>query len=200
MEKEFGIKGNTLKPSMYLREALALENGARYRGEQLTNGGSFKIEMNIDVVDIQQELICGTFEIHNLTDRYELLTTYFEGEIIGNIYPFTTEEYSMTNPDIIHWKLFPEWRGEYVYKPGSYNIKKSNFMYIKIKELFLLPDPRLKSIPGASIDGHYYCCYYKNLDCFAGHYYYKNTSNLISQQVLLDRVFPRKSRSKSFSR
>jgi glucose-induced degradation protein 4 len=182
---------------MNYMEALALENGAKYKGEQLTNGGSFKVEMTIDVIDLGQEFLCGTFEIHNLTDKYELLTTYFEGEIMGNLYPFTEEECSSSNPDIIHWGLFPEWRTEYAYNKDAYDIKGSNFLYIKIKELFLLPNPKLRSVPGASIDGHYYCCYYKNLDCFAGHYYYKNTSNLVSQQLLLDRATSRTSKSKS---
>lgn len=175
---------------------IALESGARYSGEQLTNGGSFRIEMIVDIVDTEQEFVCGTFEIHNISDRHELLTTYFEGEIVGNIYPFTREACSVANPDIIHWRLFPEWKREYM--DGAYSIADSDFLYIKIKELFLLPDPMRTAVPGASIDGHYYCCYYKALDCFAGHYYYKNTSNLISQQVLLDRAFCRTSRHQSF--
>jgi len=185
--------------SMHCIESFGLESGARYRGNQLSSGGSFTIEMVIDAVDQQQEIVCGTFEIHNISDKYELLTTYFEGEMAGSIYPFTTEPPSATNPDIIHWKLFPEWRMEYANAGSAYDIANSDFVYIKIKELFILPDPKSRSIPGASIDGHYYCCYYRNLDCFAGHYYYRNTSNFVSQQVLFDRVFSRVSRGWEFA-
>ncbi|KAF9763112.1 Glucose-induced degradation protein 4 like protein [Nosema granulosis] len=186
---------------------MGLERGAIYSGEQLTNSGSFKIEMKIDSVDFDQEIMYGTFQIHNLTDKYELLSSFFESVMMGNKYEFAGDE-----TDTVHWGMFPEWRNELKkqrerpihnnknkHDLASYKIKESDFIYLKIKELFLLPDPNLKSIPGASIDGYYYCCYYKKLDCFAGHYYFKNATNQVSQQILLERVFKKTSQEATFS-
>lgn len=174
---------------------MGLENGAVYSGEQLTNSGSFKIEMKIDSVDMSQEYMYGTFKIHNLTDKYDLLSSFFESVIVGNKYKFTED--NLDDTDTVHWGMFPEWRNE-ILNP-EYIINESDYIYMKIKELFLLPDPKVKSIPGASIDGFYYCCYYKKLDCFAGHYYFKNSTNQVSQQILLERVHVKNSQQASFA-
>lgn len=166
---------------------LALEMGALYSGEQLTNTGSFKIEMKIDSIDLDQEIMYGTFQIYNITDKYELLSSFFESIIIGSKHSFNE-----TESDTVHWGMFPEWRS------NISNINNSEFIYMKIKELFLLPDPKIKSIPGASIEGFYYCCYYKKLDCFAGHYYFENSTNQVSQQILLERVHQKNSQEAAF--
>ncbi|EOB14602.1 hypothetical protein NBO_22g0004, partial [Nosema bombycis CQ1] len=120
---------------------LALEMGALYSGEQLTNTGSFKIEMKIDSIDLDQEIMYGTFQIYNITDKYELLSSFFESIIIGSKHSFNE-----TESDTVHWGMFPEWRSNFETNNNS------EFIYMKIKELFLLPDPKIKSIPGASIE------------------------------------------------
>lgn len=174
-----------------------LESGSKYKGEQLTNNGSFKIEMKIDFVDLNQEYICGTFDIFNITDNHDLLTTYFEGKIMGKTQYLSDSCLSLNQTDIAHWSLFPEWRAEHTKSQKLYDIENSDYIYIKIKEMFMLPDPNVKYIPGASIDGYYYCCYYKQLDFIAGHYFYNNSSNLVSQQMMLERKVERLSKSKT---
>ncbi|EEQ81902.1 hypothetical protein NCER_101488 [Vairimorpha ceranae BRL01] len=156
---------------------MIFENGSKYVGEQLSIDNSFCIEMKIDNINYVEEVLCGTFKIYNSDKTYIKLSTYFEALIIGNLHPFYTEE---TGEDKEYWKRLPGYS-------DSYSFKYSNYIYLKMKELFILPDASYNT-SDASIDGCYYCCYCKNLDCFIGHYLYKNENRNLSQEILLERI------------
>ncbi|KAK6089589.1 hypothetical protein P3W45_001471 [Vairimorpha bombi] len=170
---------------------MVLVDGAVYSGEQLSTSGSFKIEMKIDKIDMLEERMCGTFSIYNLTSENDKLSTYYESAIIGNKHSFYNK-YEDKETDELHWRMFPEWKTE-ILKNKEYDIKKSGFLYLRMKELFILPDPNVESVEGASIEGYYYCCYYKKLDFFSGHYFYKSDKSQLSEQILLERVYKRTS-------
>lgn len=57
---------------------------------------------------------------------------------------------------------------------------------MRIKELFLLPDPSVKTIPGASIDGYYCCSYDKVKDKFEGFYMYEWVRMIKEQEIVLE--------------
>lgn len=173
--------------------AFGLEEGAYYAGEQTTSNGSFKIDMKVNKFSLSQSFLCGTFKIYNLTSQYSILKTYFEGEMIGTNYPFDQRE-----DDLYHWERFPTWNRSFVDMPHTYNPYCDKHLYLRIKELFLLPDPTVDKISGASIDGFYYCCYFKNTDSFGGFYQVAGPCRHGTQQLVLVRVPEKYSQSADF--
>lgn len=167
-----------------------LKTGALYTGEQTTTSSFFRIDMSIDKLIFFDSLMCGSFTIYNLTPNIKTIKTYFEGQIIGDKYKFSD------NPDDIHyWARFYEWKHKYIDFPDSYNPKNSNFLYIKIKEMFLLPEFKNVHLSSASIDGYYYCCYHKKTDSFKGFYQIKDTGKNGTQEIFLTRINSRLTQS-----
>lgn len=173
---------------------LNIENGAKYTGEQSTSYGSFKIDMKVNLFDIDEAFLSGEFCIHDLTPYHSILNTYFEGRLIGTHYPFGEGK-----NDAKQWIKFNKWNEKFLVDQSAYDIYGSNYLYIKIKEQFLLPDPKVTRIKGASIEGSYYCCYYKNLDCFAGFYACGDSHIHATQQIILARTKERMSQAYEFA-
>ncbi|KAM0673778.1 GID complex subunit 4 [Gurleya vavrai] len=150
--------------------------------------------MKVNLFDLEQSFLSGTFRIHNLTPFHSILNTYFEGKLIGMQHSFTENR---EDPD--NWRRFKKWNSEYATGNATYDINESRHLYIKIKEQFLLPDPKITSVQGASIEGCYYCCYYKSLDCFAGFYACGDKRVHTAQQIILVRVRSRTSEEYRFA-
>lgn len=167
-----------------------LDTGTLYTGEQTTTTGYFKIDMTIDKLMFDESLICGTFTIYDLTPKIKTIKTYFEGQFIGEKYSFQEKE-----DDVFYWARFHEWRYKFLEFPKLYDPKTSKHLYIKIKEMFLLPESRNSEISCASIDGYYYCCYHKRSDCFSGFYQVSDACKHGTQEVFLLRSNERTSQS-----
>jgi hypothetical protein len=60
------------------------------------------------------------------------------------------------------------------------NAHDVNF-YLFSKELFLVPDYRIKDITGASFAGFYYICFQKSTGSIEGYYYHKSSEMYINQ-------------------
>jgi hypothetical protein len=107
-----------------------------------------------------------------LTESHPQLTTFFTGEIIGQEYGFQTgERFGATeNDDFRHWNRFeqfrrPTTRGDIVppqlffrdpqpdKSRGETRARDRDFMFLRIKERFLVPDHRVRDISGASFAG-----------------------------------------------
>lgn len=102
-----------------------------------------------------------------LTDDHPTLTTYFEGEIIGNKYGFMTKHESWganDKTDLSHWAKFPAFRpySKQARRGSAVVIKdiaQSEHIFMRWKERFLVPDHRVRTISGASFEGFYYICF-----------------------------------------
>lgn len=114
-----------------------------------------------------------------LTDDHPSLTTYFEGEIIGNKYTFVTQHPewgSNEKVDRQHWARFP------AYKPLSKHSSRSEIvskdwmqkehLFMRWKEYFLVPDHRVKTISGASFEGFYYISFNQVSGSIEGIYFH----------------------------
>ena len=44
-------------------------------------------------MDIQRSYLCGYLKIKGLTEEFQVMTTFFDGEIIGSRYPFLTRKW-----------------------------------------------------------------------------------------------------------
>jgi hypothetical protein len=114
-----------------------------------------------------------------LTEDHPSLTTYFEGEIIGNKYTFITnhEEWNSNEKvDRQHWARFP------AYKPLAKHTSRPDLItkdwmhkehiFMRWKEYFLVPDHRVRTISGASFEGFYYICFNQVSGVIEGIYFH----------------------------
>jgi len=121
-----------------------------------------------------------------LTDDHPTLTTYFEGEIIGNKHTFKTghvEWGSSEKVDMQHWARFPAWR------PLAKQAKSSSFsfknfaqrenLFMRWKEYFLVPDHKVKTITGASFEGFYYICFNQCSGSVSGIYFHAKSEKSV---------------------
>lgn len=128
-----------------------------------------------------------------LTDDHPTLTTFFEGEIIGPKYLFKTTDPtwgSTEKVDLQHWARFPAWR------PLAKSAKSPNFtlknfqqrphLFMRLKERFLVPDHKVKTINGASFEGFYYVCFDQCTGQFSGIYFHAKSEKY--QQLELQHV------------
>ena len=117
----------------------------------------------------------GYLSICHLTDAHPHLTTFFSAEIIGPKYGFITgTRFGATeHDDMRHWGRFEQFRRPatrqdmirpelYLRDPlpdrnrGETKARERDFVFLRIKEKFLVPDHTVKDISGASFAGFYY--------------------------------------------
>jgi glucose-induced degradation protein 4 len=131
-----------------------------------------------------------------LTPDNPTLTTYFEGEMIGNRYGFRTKNKSWganEKIDLQHWGRFE------AYKPISLasnskerkdyytqNFDQKEYIFMRWKEYFLVPNHRVKELTGASFDGFYYICFNQVKGEVSGIYFHSNSERW--QQLELKHV------------
>ena len=67
---------------------------------------SVLVEVQIDYINWEQSYICGCLNIFGLTETDPSITTFFNGEIIGNSFPFLTRKWDASfEVDEKHWRL-----------------------------------------------------------------------------------------------
>lgn len=84
-----------------------------------------------------------------------------------------------TKVDRKHWnkfssfqsysKSFNDDRFDYDY------LKNSDHVFMRWKELFLVPDHTIRDISGASFAGFYYICFQKSTSTIEGYYYHRSS-------------------------
>lgn len=100
--------------------------GAKFTGEQKSNKQKYMgkyhlfpwnvsiiakpfsvlVEVQIDYINWEQSYICGCLNIFGLTETDPSITTFFNGEIIGNSFPFLTRKWDASfEVDEKHWRL-----------------------------------------------------------------------------------------------
>ncbi|KAL8293063.1 hypothetical protein RQP46_000757 [Phenoliferia psychrophenolica] len=91
-----------------------LHSGARWEGVQKSGRNSYTVRVTIDYVSLDDCVVNGLLEIHGLTSQLPHLTTFFEGEIIGDHGPksgFLTGRFGASEADDFkHWARFPPFR------------------------------------------------------------------------------------------
>lgn len=121
-----------------------------------------------------------------LTEDHPSLTTYFEGEIIGNKYSFITQHPewgSNEKVDRQHWARFP------AYKPLSKHSSRPELvtkdwtqrehLFMRWKEYFLVPDHRVRTISGASFEGFYYISFSQITGTIEGIYFHAKSEKYV---------------------
>lgn len=148
--------------------------GSVFRGTQSSGRNSYDVQIQIADVNLNEYTLCGYLTIWKLTDAHPELTTYFDAEIIGPKYGFVTgPRYgAKEHDDMRHWGRFEEFRRpatradivrpeQFLRDPlpdtssGEIRPKEREFVFLRIKEKFLVPNHHDRDISGASFAGEY---------------------------------------------
>jgi hypothetical protein len=157
-----------------------LYSGSKFEGQQKSKGNSYEVVVNLQHVDMDNSYLCGYLKIKGLTEEYPTLTTFFDGEIISEKYPFLTRKWDADEDvDRKHWSKF----SSFVQFSKSFNtdefdyeeLKNTDFVFMRWKEHFLVPDHTIKDITGASFAGFYFICFQKSVGSIEGYYYHRSS-------------------------
>ncbi|TPX56309.1 hypothetical protein PhCBS80983_g04632 [Powellomyces hirtus] len=163
------------------RHCCSLFSGSTFTGEQKSGRSSYDVTVEIQHVDMKNSFLCGYLSIKGLTDDWPDLCTFFEGEIIGPKYSFLTRKWDADEDiDVQHWTRFPEFKKfehDFNRDGFSYDFESNDFIFMRWKEHFLVPDHRIKAISGASFAGFYYIAYQKSTGTITGLYFDRDLLN-----------------------
>ncbi|KAF2152932.1 hypothetical protein K461DRAFT_225527 [Myriangium duriaei CBS 260.36] len=170
-----------------------LRPGSKFIGTQQSDRQVYNVQVELKYVDMEESFLCGYLRIQGLTDDHPTLTTYFEGEIIGNKHTFKTahpEWGSSEKVDMQHWARFPAWRplAKQAKSPAFTfkNFAQREHLFMRWKEYFLVPDHKVKTISGASFEGFYYICFNQCSGSVSGIYFHAKSEKY--QQLELEHV------------
>ncbi|CAM9409784.1 unnamed protein product [Lampetra planeri] len=157
-----------------------LYSGARFRGQQKSKGKSYDVEVVLQHVDMESAFLCGYLKIKGLTEEYPELTTFFDGEIISPKRPFLTRKWDADEDvDRKHWgKFLSFYQFAKVFNSDDFDYQElqiSDFVFMRWKEHFLVPDHTIRDINGASFAGFYYICLQKSTASIEGYYFHKSS-------------------------
>lgn len=157
-----------------------LRPNAKFVGEQQSGAARYDIKVELKTVDLVSLVVTGFFQISGLTDEHPLITTCFKGEIINNPlhrlewgdsgaagrYLFITEQRSwgsFPKNDMDHWRKLTGSPASTTEEELAQKLQRihagehdTQYVYMRWKEEFLLPDLRIKLLKGASFEGFYY--------------------------------------------
>lgn len=157
-----------------------LYSGSRFVGHQKSKGNQYDVEVILQYVNLEECYLCGYLKIKGLTEEYPTLTTFFDGEIISKKYPFLTRKWEADEEvDKKHWSKFVSFY-EYTKNFNSDNfdydsLENSDYVYMRWKEHFLVPDHTIRDIHGASFAGFYYICFQRSTSSIEGYYFHRNS-------------------------
>ncbi|KAJ8661909.1 hypothetical protein O0I10_002240 [Lichtheimia ornata] len=166
----------------------ALYAGSRFVGIQECGSTSYEVVVDIQHVDLKESTLSGYLNIKGLTTEFPELTTFFQGEIVGPKYSFLTRKWQAYQKiDSAHWERFPSFKpyadvfnqDGFVYDPTD-----KDYVYMRWKEHFLVPDHRVNNIDGASFAGFYYICYRRSTNEISGYYFYRHHYELYQELKL----------------
>ncbi|KAJ4931958.1 hypothetical protein JOQ06_010394 [Pogonophryne albipinna] len=157
-----------------------LYSGSQFRGFQKSKGNSYAVEVVLQHVTVEDSYLCGYLKIKGLTEEYPTLTTFFAGEIISRKRPFLTRKWDADEDvDRKHWGKFqPFYKYAKSFNSDDFDyelLDNSDYVFMRWKEQFLVPDHTIKDISGASFAGFYYICFQKSTATIEGYYYHRSS-------------------------
>ncbi|KAJ8662088.1 hypothetical protein O0I10_001778 [Lichtheimia ornata] len=172
----------------------SLYAGSKFKGRQQCDTSTYDVSVDILHVDLKESTLTGYLNIKGLTSDCKELTTFFEAEIIGSKYSFLTRKWkAQKSTDLSHWSRFPSFKpykdvfsdDDFTYRPED-----EDFIYMRWKEKFLVPDHRVQNVEGASFAGFYYICYQRSTDQIKGYYFFLHQTQIVSsfQELSLKHV------------
>ena len=82
----------------------SLYPGALFEGIQTNKTKEHRVSVRIVDINLQQSTLAGFLTIHDLTDQHPEITTFFDGQIIGDTHGFVTNDWGASEKvDMTHW-------------------------------------------------------------------------------------------------
>ncbi|KAL8616896.1 GID complex subunit 4, VID24 [Nucella lapillus] len=161
-------------------QSTLLYNGSRFTGQQRSKGNSYDVEVVLQHVDHTNAYLCGYLKIKGLTEEFPTLTTFFDGEIISRKHPFLTRKWDADEDvDRKHWgKFLSFYNFSKTFNNDTFDydeLDRTDYVFMRWKEHFLVPDHTIKDISGASFAGFYYICFQKSTATIEGYYYHRSS-------------------------
>lgn len=170
----------------------SLRSGTQFKGHQNSGSLDYPVQIDVQSVDIARSSFSGYLQIDNLTDDYPSVTTYFESEIIGPRHGFVTGKWDAdAEVDFEHWSKFPafeKYTQNFYNDSFDYSQMDKDFIFMRWKEHFLVPDHKLKTIDGVSFTGFYYICFQVSTGRVEGVYYHPTAAEKF-QRLTLEHQF-----------
>ncbi|KAM6957045.1 glucose-induced degradation protein 4 homolog [Aplochiton taeniatus] len=168
---------NTYQPGV---ATSLLYSGSQFRGYQKSKGNSYDVEVVLQHVTMEDSYLCGYLKIKGLTEEYPTLTTFFAGEIISRKRPFLTRKWDADEDvDRKHWGKFQAfYKYAKCFNSDDFDYEElgnGDYVFMRWKEQFLVPDHTIKDISGASFAGFYYICFQKSTASIEGYYYHRSS-------------------------
>ncbi|KAG7265368.1 hypothetical protein CRUP_004456, partial [Coryphaenoides rupestris] len=159
---------------------VAARRPARVSGPPEEQGNSYDVEVILQHVTVEDSYLCGYLKIKGLTEEYPTLTTFFAGEIISRKRPFLTRKWDADEDvDRKHWGKFQSFcKYAKCFNSDDFDyeaLSNSDYVFMRWKEQFLVPDHTIKDISGASFAGFYYICFQKSTATIEGYYYHRSS-------------------------
>ncbi|KAI8087690.1 vacuolar import and degradation protein-domain-containing protein [Gilbertella persicaria] len=198
-DKPVSISETRLRPI----SMTGLYAGSMFHGTQKCGTASYEVNVELLHVDIKESTLCGYLKIKGLTSEFPELTTFFGAEIIGPKHSFHTRKWQADQQsDLLHWKKFPSFKPYIdVFNQDSFVFDSTkaddDFIYMRWKELFLVPNHHVSAIHGASFAGFYYICYQRSTNRIKGFYFFRHHKDWF-QELTLDHVSDHGSTSYEF--
>ncbi|KAI8971556.1 vacuolar import/degradation protein Vid24 [Mycotypha africana] len=168
--------------------------GSMFKGTQKCGTTSYEVNVEILNVNMKESTLSGYLKIKGLTSEFPELTTFFQAEIIGSKYSFHTRKWQADRQsDLLHWKKFPSFVQSYLENFAKDELwqeeddQDGDFLYMRWKEMFLVPDHHINAIHGASFAGFYYICYQRSTKHIKGYYFFRHHKDWF-QELNLDYV------------
>ena len=153
--------------------------GSVFEGFQKSGKNTYDVIVQVQHVDFAESSLCGYLTIKGLTCDWPNLSTFFEAEIIGQKYSFHTRKWEADYLiDKQHWTKFPQFQNFTHFLENEeqvYDSENQDFIFMRWKERFLVPDHKIKNISGASFAGFYYIVFQKSTGQISGLYYHSNS-------------------------
>eukprot|EP00035_Acanthoeca_spectabilis_P020940 m.435411 g.435411 ORF g.435411 m.435411 type:complete len:246 (-) comp17845_c0_seq1:214-951(-) len=166
-------------PSPFPKRSSMLYPGTKFTGYQTSGDKRYTVEVRIKEVDLSTSYLCGDLVIHGLTPQYPELRTYFDAEIIGDRHDFRTGKWNSSfEVDLAHWRRFEAFtkiEKDALSKDYVHDFAKSDTIFMRWKERFIVPVQKADRLKGASFAGFYYICFNRRTGRIDGLYYHKQS-------------------------
>ncbi|KAJ9083570.1 hypothetical protein DSO57_1033433 [Entomophthora muscae] len=166
----------------------ALRPGTQFVGSQRSGSTTYPVTVDLKCVDIGRSSFCGYLHIENLSPDFPVVSTFFEAEIVGKDHSFLTRKWGASEKiDRQHWTRFPAFtQYEDCFNEDGFEMDADNsdFIFMRWKEMFLIPDHKLNNIDGISFSGFYYICYQVSTGRLHGLYYHQDAAEWFQDLIL----------------
>lgn len=200
---KYSKQTNFLKPSMTFT-GYQISGYKRYQVTVTLKTVNLPIQCNY-TTNISTPHMSGFLSIKGLTNYQDEISTFFESfAVTDNSFGFFSSSWdhhldltSFDSNDLEHWLNFPAFKE--MFNIDQFNNKAVNineipntvkdylnqrYIFMRWKEKFLIEDPDMDSIEGASFDGYYYVVHDQFTGKIQGFYYHKDAERFQQLELL----------------